>query len=189
MHSTSAITIPEPLHDVFGERQSKLELGLILFLGASVSAAVIALSPSVGPELPVWRKALAWVIFADVVAGAFANFSRGTSAYYAARPRNRWIFIAIHVHLLAIAWLLQAPMLPALGCWAYTMVAASITNLLIGHAHQKFVGAALMGIGLLGLVMMPVASPFMVAASLLFLVKVAFSFAVDHYEDAPGGQR
>ena len=177
----NAIAVPGFLHDVFGEQQSLLELLAIIVLGTSITLAVVPGDQHDYAGVAAWRKMVAWVIFADIAAGSVANFSRGTNDYYAARATNRWIFISIHVHLLAIAWLLNVSMTPALACWAYTIVSAIIVNTLAGHRHQTFVAACFVIAGLIGLMFLAQDSLTLTAASLLFLVKVTFSFAVNHY--------
>ncbi|AWY01592.1 hypothetical protein A8139_17690 [Marinomonas primoryensis] len=52
-----------------------------------------------------------------VLAGCIANFSFGTNEFYSKRPKNRLIFISIHIHILVIAWLLSEPMGAALIVW------------------------------------------------------------------------
>lgn len=184
----STIAIPSFLHDVFGERQSPFELSAIIAVGLATTLAAIALAAPQAAEVAQWKLVVAWIIFADVVAGAVANFSRGTSGYYAARPKNRWVFIAIHVHLLAMAWLLAAPMLPAVACWLYTVLSATVVNSLAGDRRQCFVAGCLLVVGFSVLLLQPMASTFMLLASALFLFKVSYSFAVDHYGDVRKGE-
>ncbi|OCP01781.1 MULTISPECIES: hypothetical protein [unclassified Ensifer] len=172
---------PSQLHDVFGEEQPPAYLAAILLVGIG-AAAVFALSA--GPmlqELAWWRAALALVLVLDIAAGCVANFTPSTNDFYAARPRNRWIFIAIHVHIIAVALIIGSGLAPAIAVWAYTIAAATIVNLLAGRAQQTFVGGLLLAVGLTGLPLLPGLTPAMVAVAGLFMLKVLFSFAVDHY--------
>ncbi len=98
----TAVTIPAWLHDVFGERQNIAELTSTVCFAGVVTALLALEAPAPWETVSPWRMWLALVIIFDVAAGCAANFTRGTNDFYAARPRNRWLFIAIHVHLLAV---------------------------------------------------------------------------------------
>ncbi|WP_065376285.1 hypothetical protein [Ensifer adhaerens] len=176
-----SLRIHPQLHDVFGEEQPPAYLLAILLFGVGV-AATFALSA--GPmlaELAWWRAALALVLVLDIAAACVANFTPSTNDFYAARPRNRWIFIAIHFHVVFVALLVGTGFGAAVAVWAYTIAGAAVVNLLAGSAAQTFVGGLLLAVGLTGLPLLPGLSPAMAAVSALFMLKVLFSFAVDHY--------
>ncbi len=171
---------PSWLHDVLGEEPSAAEIAAILAFAIPAATVSLALAR---PQVAPWRVALAWLLLADIAAGCVANFTRSTNDFYAARPRNRWLFIAVHVHLPVFAWLVGTPASSAwcvAAAWCFTIAAASIVNALAGRATQVFVGGLLLSIGLAAIAAMPVTALVRVAAA-LFLTKVAYSFAVDHF--------
>lgn len=174
------IQIPKALHEVFGERQSLIEI-IFTILFAIVGSLLIyfQLFREVANS-DTWKVIIGFILIADVLAGCVANFSRGTNQYYADRPQSRLVFIAIHIHLLVIAWLLSAPFTYAIIIWAYTIFAALIVNALKGRPIQLFISATLMCSGLLILMSLPMPIWFMVTC-VFFMMKVMFSFAVDHY--------
>jgi hypothetical protein len=179
------VRIPESLHEVLGERQSQLEVAVVAVFGLAVSAWILMAGRDLLIGVPVWRAVLAGLLILDVAAGAAANVTRGTNRYYARRPRHRLVFIAVHVHLLAIAWLLEAPLGPAAVVWAFTIVAALVVNQLSGSRLQTFVGGIGLALGIVLVVMMtPSMGSTLAAVAALFLMKVAFAFAVDHYQDS-----
>jgi hypothetical protein len=172
------IRIPGLLHDVLGERQSPLALVLVAapcVLGLALWGQVIVGSADVA----LWRKALALLLFIDIAAGAVANLTRGTNAFYAARPRNRWVFIAVHLHLIAFAALLALPLAPYVAVWAYTISATIILNLLATRQDQRVLAGALVAIGWMILPLMAL-EPVGLMASALFIFKLCFAFAVNH---------
>ncbi|MEI2296585.1 hypothetical protein [Ensifer sp. MJa1] len=176
-----SLRIHPHLHDVFGEEQPLVFLLAILLFGIGVAMVFAFSAWPLLVSLSWWRAVLALVLVLDIAAGCVANFTPSTNRFYAARPRNRWIFIAIHVHLVAVALLLGVDLGAPIAVWAYTIAAAVTVNLLAGHAAQAFVGGLLLAIGLAGLPLLPDLIPAMAAASGLFMLKVLFSFAVDHY--------
>lgn len=173
---------PPALHEVLGERFVPTQLATMLGFAALAATFVIVAFADLAP----WRLALAWLLVADIAAGCLANFTRSTNDFYAARPGHRWLFIAAHVHLLAVAWLLQIALPDAGWVWAYTIASAAVVNLLHGHASARFVAAALLGGAVLLIGWIDPAGPIFVLFTLFYL-KVAFAFALDHVApaDAP----
>lgn len=177
---------PAWLHDVVGEEPSAAEIAAILaFALPTATLALVFARPAVSS----WRIAIAWLLLADIAAGCVANFTRSTNDFYAARPRNRWLFIAVHVHLPVFAWLVQSsatsasPLWPVALIWSFTIAAASMVNLLAGREAQVFVAGLSLAIGLAITAAVPTSTVIRVAG-VLFLTKVAFSFAVDHFRSA-----
>lgn len=182
------VRIPAPLHEVLGEHQTRMELAVVATFGAAVTVLILLTHRDLLAGVATWRTLLAGALILDVAAGTAANLTHGTSRYYARRPRQRLVFIAVHVHLLAIAWLLGAPLGPAVAVWAYTILAALAVNRLCGSTRQTFVGGVGLALGLVFVVMLtPSLGPLLAAVAALFLIKVAFAFAVDHYRDSQVG--
>jgi len=170
------VVIPPALHDVLGKYQSQSSLVLV---GSVAVIAVIATTPALA-NVPLWRGALAALLIADIAAGAIANVTEGTNDHYASRPRSRWVFLGVHLHLPIVALLLGAPVMPALVVWATTIAAGSIVNLLAGRASQRVAaGAAFTAIVCLVLIF-PEQPPELMVVSVLFAFKVVYAFAVDH---------
>ena len=180
------IRVPAILHDVFGERQSWGEIAAVLGVGLAVAGTLFLAFPAWTSELAWWRSLLAFLLCFDVAAGSVANFTRGTNDYYAQRPRHRWIFIAVHVHLPALAWLLSVDLLPAVAAWAYTIAGAALVNALHGHPRQTFVAAVLWVLGLTLVIGFGGFTPPFLIIAVLFLTKVLYGFAVDHYRNDRG---
>lgn len=178
-----SIKIPSLLHEVLGERQSRSGLVLVGLLSAALALLWLPAIAHQG-DLALWRKVLAGLLLLDIAAGAAANLTAGTNAFYASRPAHRWGFIAIHIHLPLMATLLGLPLAPYLLVWAYTIAAAVVVNLLQGHPAQRLVAGGLLCLGLMALPLLALDGLGM-AASLLFLFKVAYAFAVNHAPEQP----
>lgn len=175
------IKIPAYLHEVFGERQTAGHIAAIVLFGAGMTAVWCAVFPSMLTETAPWRTALALLLIFDVCAGCIANFTPSTSNYYALRRKHRLVFIAVHVHVLLIAWLLEQEAWHAIAVWGYTVVGATIVNALIGRPSRTVIAAWLLAAGMSGILMLPGISIPMAIAYQLFLLKVLYGFAVDHY--------
>jgi hypothetical protein len=138
-------------------------------------------------DLPIWRSAIAYLLIVDIFAGCIANFTRSTNNHYAARDNERLVFIAIHLHILIVAWLLGISLWYAFVVWGYTIAGAFVVNAFKHSRFQIFVGGMLLSIGI-ALVALGIDVPkYFLVISLLFMMKVLFSFAVDHYGQAETG--
>ncbi|MHA6531651.1 hypothetical protein [Paenibacillus sp. BAC0078] len=178
------VRIPSFLHDIFGEKQSIATIAAILLFGASLTAVLYLVFPEMTANLPVWRTILALVLLFDIFSGCIANFTASTSNFYAVRRTNRIVFIAIHFHIVLVAILLNTNIWHSIAVWAYTIAGAFIVNAVIGRPSQVFVAGLLLSLGMGCLPMLPDIQPYMLTACLLFMLKVLFSFAVDHYRTA-----
>ncbi len=172
--------VSKSLHEVFGEHQTALEVSVTLLVSLLGTALIYFFLYEGSADIHLAALILGFILLWDVLAGCIANFTQGTNAYYAKRSTARWVFIAIHVHIMMIAWLLDGPLEASVIVWGYTMVSAIVVNVLAGHTLQLFTAASLVcvGIFLILLLAMPM---WLVAASLFFLVKVVLSFGVNHY--------
>ena len=174
------LTIPSWLHDVFGEQQQPFELVGIIAFGLGVPVAAVLLAPAAFAEVPIWRSALALLLIADIAAGCIANLTAGTNDFYAARPRNRLVFLAVHVHILAVALLLNLDMVMAAAIWAYTIAGGVAVNALPRGSRQRVAAGLLFAVGGSALIFLAGQSTLLAAVGLLFMLKVMVNFAVDH---------
>jgi hypothetical protein len=176
------IRMPSYLHDVFGESQTIGELLAVLLFGVGFTTLLFFAYPEMTEGLPLWQSLIAYLLVVDIFAGCIANFTRSTNDYYAARPKHRLAFIAIHVHILIVAWLLEMELWNAILVWGYTIAGAFVVNALKENQFQKFVAGVLLALGISITVLGTEIPKYFLVISLLFMVKVLFAFAVDHYD-------
>lgn len=175
MHS---FKVPKFLFEVFGEKQSLIEVAGTIGFALIGTFVIYLMSEKVTLD---WQSTIAYLLIADILAGCIANFTYGTNDFYRKRPANRLIFIAIHIHIIVIAWLLSEPLTPILIVWAYTIMSALLVNYLHNNKLQKFIAANLMCYGLILLVYLALPM-WLLLVSIFFMIKVLFSFSVDHFQ-------
>lgn len=181
------IRIPSFLRDVFGESQTLGELLATMLFGVGLATSLFFAFPEMTQGLPLWRSIIAYLLVVDIFAGCIANFTRSTNNHYAARDKERLLFIAIHIHILIVAWLLGIGLWYAAVVWGYTIVGALVVNAFKGSQFQAFVGGVLLSTGIAIIVLTVEVPKYFLVISLLFMVKVLFSFAVDHYGQVQPG--
>ncbi len=178
------INIPPFLHDVLGETQTVGEVLAIAVFGFGLATLLFFAFPEMTQGLPLWRSAIAYLLAVDIFAGCVANFTYSTSNHYAASNKKRLVFIAFHVHILIVAWLFGVDFTPAIIIWGYTITGAIVVNALNGNQLQLFVAGVLLAAGISMTVLWMETPKYFLVISLLFMMKVMFSFAVNHYGKA-----
>ena len=173
--------MPAYLHEVFGERQSIGVIGIILLFGAGITFGLYVIFPELVQSVPLWRSVLALLLIFDIIACSISNFTKSTNNYYAERRNLRLVFISVHVHIVLIALLLEVDYLNSSVVWAYTIGGAFIVNALSGRRSQRFVAAMLLTAGIAFIPLLPDMQTYMLTVCLLFMLKVLYGFAVDHY--------
>jgi len=176
----SIIQVPKVFHEVFGESQTRLEVSLRLVFAVLGCCFLYAFHLPRNADVSGLFLILGFILIGDILAGCIANFTRGTNNYYANRLNSRWVFIAIHFHIIAIAWLLDGSLMKSAIVWGFTITSAIIVNLLNNNQHQLFIAANLVCLGILLISILDMPMLFMIV-SLFFIIKVVLSFAVNHY--------
>lgn len=176
------VKIPSQLREVLGTHQSGIALssiGLMTLFGCYVVYVLFVRQHSL-PDVAWWQLAIGDLLIIDVIAGCVANFTKGTNDYYKARSQSRWVFIAIHVHIIVIAWAYNIALNESAIIWGYTVVTAAILNTLYGHKSQALIAIVfvLLGAGVIASLSSPL---WFQCIAGLFLVKVCYAFSVDHY--------
>lgn len=180
------IRMPRFLHEVFGERQYPAELAVTLLAGIAVPAGLIFFR-----ALPVviasWRIVVSLIFVFDIAAGVVANLSEGTNEFYKTKPKMRIIFPLLHWHLVVLFALLGYRIVPALVLTGYALGASLVVNGWYGSPRQRVLAGALVVLGVIPSLLSGL-PPLGLIVTVLFIIKLVFSFSVDHYSGAPRGK-
>ena len=176
------VKIPKYLQELFGEEITRTELFLILFSSITVSTLLLLFTFDEWGKLAQWRQILLVLLTLDITGGVVANFSVSTNNYYKTRPKARLKFILFHVQPLLLAFLLSSNYVTSVAVLVYTLMAAIGINYLYRNPTQKVIAATLIFIGITVLLLFVIASVLILALFAMHIFKVAFAFAVDHYQ-------
>jgi hypothetical protein len=177
----TTIQIPKFLHELFGTQQNRSELVLIILFTITSTLLVAWLTASYWQTLTWYQNLVLWLLFLDISGGVVANLSEGTNNYYNARPKARWLFIAIHIQPLLLAIVLESPIQIALAVWLYTLISASIINHLRAMVYHRLLAGALLATAIIIYVLNGVTLPIPITLIyILYMMKVIYSFSVDH---------
>ncbi|MCJ8313154.1 MAG: hypothetical protein HRU38_13615 [Saccharospirillaceae bacterium] len=186
MWLTKDINIIKSMHDVFGLKQSVFSILAIFSFSLLSSIWLLFIGWDFFSELTLWKTIIALVVILDINAGLIANFTKGTNDFYQNNPKNRWVFISIHIHILIVAWLFEIENYAAvIISWAATILVASMINMLKNSAWvslHRIVAAMCLGLGLILIMSLNWSNLLLQIVVMLFYIKVAYSFSVNHYE-------
>jgi hypothetical protein len=175
------IQIPKFLHELFGTQQNRSELILIILFTITSTLLVAWFTIPYWQTLTWYQNLVLWLLFLDISGGVVANLSEGTINYYNARPKARWLFIAIHIQPLLLAFVLESPIYVALAVWLYTLISASLINHLRAMIYHRLLAGALFATAIIIYVLSGVSLPIPITLIyMLYMMKVIYSFSVDH---------
>jgi hypothetical protein len=176
------IKMPTYLHDVFGEEITAAELWMILTVSTGTTMTLFAFTQDEWSLLPLWKIVPLFLLIFDIMAGFIANLTFSTNNFYRDRPKNRLVFIILHIQPLIFSFLMNGYLLACFVIWVHTLVSALLVNRMQKYPAQKPLAGGLVAIGLLVLLLNSAALPLLLIFSLAFFqLKVIYSFAVDHH--------
>ncbi|WP_221567117.1 hypothetical protein [Alkalihalobacillus sp. TS-13] len=176
------VKVPAFLHELFGQRISLLELWLTVLFCTGMTLSILILTYGEWQHLSFWQVIIFTILIVDITGGVVANLSFSTNSYYKMNSNRRWIFILIHVQPIIIAWLLGGYYMVSFTVWAFTIGSAFTVNTMINHDGQRTIAIFLSVSGVSMLLLLSEAVPKVLLAVLsLYMFKVIYCFAVDHY--------
>ncbi len=180
--------IPSALFPIHGKTPAQLDLLLVHGLGLSFAAALLL---AFGAELSLLQGAALFILAWDMTGGVIANATRSTNDWYADQsPWVRRIFVIAHIYqpLLAMWAFPRANPFVFIGLYLFVLVSAlPLLNFNERPDVQKPLAMGLLAAGLLLFSLLPAGEPALAWFPLVYLVKLIYSFAVDHYSTAALG--
>ena len=175
------ITIPRMLHEVHGERASLLDVILPHSLSILASCYFLTIPPGMGFGLV--KSVLLFILTYDLIGGVIANFSEGTSRFYAESTIRRFKFIALHILQPTIMWyLFRDHQIVILIISVYVVGSALIVNQIRSLRNQLIVSGTLVVIGIFIFQLLIGEAPFTLQFLLVaFILKLPLAWAVRWY--------
>ncbi|MEO1053613.1 MAG: hypothetical protein AAFX87_23460 [Bacteroidota bacterium] len=177
----NTIKIPKALREVHGERAAILDV--ILPHSLSIISSIYLLTIAPGIDFGLTKSILLFILTYDLIGGVIANFSEGTSRFYAESTGRRFKFIALHVLQPAIMWyLFQDHQTVILTISAYVVGSAIIVNQIGSLRNQLVVSGAMVVAGIFICQLLIGDAPFTLQFLLTaFILKLPLAWAVRWY--------
>ncbi len=176
------LKVPKIFHELHGEETNIAELLLIYGIALAAPAILYYTTRTGLPELPRWRTFLLFIMVADLAGGIIANLTYGTTAFYEKKQWRKVVFILLHVAHPAIIWLLTKTQLPFLIYTAgITLFFSFVTAFAFRQPRQQFAGFIFLCSAVAFSFILFGTTPFFRVVSILYMLKLIYSFSVDHY--------
>lgn len=176
------IKVNKHFQEALGEFQTKSQLALIIGFSIIASGFTFWSGQDVFLHLVWWKQVLVALLVIDIFAGYIANATEGTDNYYAQSAKRRWVFIAIHIHIIVLSWcFVWQDILPVLSVWIFTIGSSTVINVFrIQNFHKPF-AIFCVGIGVFVLYSFDWNNSILKITSFFFLMKVVLSFSIHHF--------
>jgi hypothetical protein len=172
------IAIPGPLRLLHGESATVFDLLLVYAVGIASGVLALVFAQSRVAALEWWKGLLLFLVALDVCGGAVACFTSSTARYYEERAQLCWVFIFIHFVEPGILFLLFDG---RLGYWiflyVFTAAAASLVNVITNPGRRQVVAVGCVALGIMILLPVGVATPFLVWFGPVYMIKLILAFA------------
>jgi len=172
------IAIPGPLRFLHGESATVFDLLLVYAVGIASGILALVFAQSRVAAMEWWKALLLFLVALDVCGGAVACFTTGTTRYYEDRPQLRWVFIFVHFVEPAILFALFDG---RLGYWiflyVFTAAAAALVNVIAEPRRREVVAGVCVALGIMILLPVGVATPFLVWFGPVYMIKLIIAFA------------
>ena len=176
------LVIPAFLHEFHGRRSTRFDIALVYCAGALAAVCAVVLATRAGGSLSsssVGFFVLIALLGVDIGGGVAANFTRGTSEYYAESSRRRFVFIALHIlQPLAFAWIFPYALL-WIACVCGGVLASTLAvNAVREYERQRTLAATLVLVLCGVIALAPIDDAALSFLVTLYALKLVLAFAV-----------
>ena len=177
------VQVPKFFHEILGKETTLMELMIIILFTLIASSGVLIITANEWQVLKVYQIIVLVILMLDIYGGVIANFTYSTNKQYSSGSnKSRLIFLAIHIQPIILTLVLGQFLIASLIVWSITIAGALIVNAYKGRDIQYVVGGLVMVINILILILFLSYLPkYLLILYMFYVVKVCFSFAVDHY--------
>jgi hypothetical protein len=172
------IKVHRSLRELFGRETSTFDL-LAIVIG-SVSLAGLTLWFKWNADFSVIKKTVLTILALDIGGGAVANFTTGTTNFYAESLRKRYLFVLFHlIQPSILIWIFPSELTAMLGVSLFTLISSIIVLNTKKQYHQRVVGITLL---LLSFILTPLLNYTDSLAQLImqfFSIKLILAFSVN----------
>lgn len=176
--NTKQVSIPRFFHEIHGRTQTSVDL--LLTYSAGFLAAIPIVANAILAQFTLAQISLLLILTLDIACGVVANFTEGTSAYYAESSSRRWIFLVLHiVQPCLLVWLFPQDQSAILALGALTLTSGCVVNLLQSITIQRVSAMTLLIVAVMCMVyIIPDSRKILLILMFLYSTIIILAFAV-----------
>lgn len=171
------IKIPLFLQELHGKEATIADL-IFTYLTALVATGLILYS-ACDIHMGVFKFIILGLLAFDLSGGVVANFTQGTTDYYAESPKRRYVFMGLHlIQPIVMAWIFPEDWASIYVAASYTLLATIVASSLKEEGKQRVLAGVLVTMGLSIVFLMSPESKVVHFMLVLFIVKLILAFSV-----------
>jgi hypothetical protein len=172
------IQVHKFLFELFGRETTTFDL-LAIVIG-SLSVAGLTLILKWNSDISNFKLIILTILALDIAGGVVANFTTGTTNYYAESLRKRYFFVLFHLLQPSILiWIFPNDLQAILGVSIYTLTSSIVVLNIRKHYHQRIVAITLLLLSFMLSIRLNYSDPLLQIVMQLFSIKLILAFSVN----------
>ena len=172
------IQVHKFLFELFGRETTTFDL-LVIVIG-SLLVAGLTLILKWNSDISNFKLIMLTILSLDIAGGVIANFTAGTTNYYAESLRKRYFFVLFHLLQPSILiWIFPNELRPILVISVFTLISSIIVLNLNKHYTQRITAITLLLLSFILSILLNFSDPLTQLLMQLFSTKLILAFSVN----------
>jgi hypothetical protein len=165
-------------HELFGRETTTFDLLAIVISSFSVAGLTLALKWNA--DISIFKLIMLTILSLDIAGGVVANFTTGTTNYYAESLRKRYVFVLFHLLQPSIlTWIFPNELQAILGISIFTLISSIIVLNINKHYTQRITAIILLLLSFILSILLNYSDPLLQIVMQLFSIKLILAFSVN----------
>jgi membrane glycosyltransferase len=172
------IQVHKFLVELFGRETTTFDLLAIVI--ASLSFAGLTLVLKWNANISIFKLIILTILTLDIAGGVVANFTTGTTNYYAESLRKRYFFVLFHLLQPSILiWIFPNELQAILGISIFTLISSIIVLNTKKHNTQRITAITFLLLSFILSIFLNYSDPLLKLFMQLFSIKLILAFSVN----------
>ena len=172
------IQVHKFLFELFGRETTTFDLLAIVI--SSLSFAGLTHMLKLNTDISNFKLIILTILALDIAGGVVANFTTGTTNYYAESLRKRYFFVLFHLLQPSILiWIFPNELQAILGLSIFTLISSIIVLNIKKYNTQKIVAITLLLLSFMLSILLNYSDPLLQIVMQLFSIKLILAFSVN----------
>ena len=165
-------------HELFGRETTTFDLLAIVI--SSLSFAGLTLLLKLNTDISNFKLIILTILALDIAGGVVANFTTGTTNYYAESLRKRYFFVLFHLLQPSILiWIFPNEIQAIMGISIFTLLCSFIVLNINKHYTQRITAIILLLLSFILSILLNYSDPLLQIVMQLFSIKLILAFSVN----------
>jgi hypothetical protein len=172
------IQVHKFLFELFGRETTTFDV-LAIVIG-SLSVAGLTLILKWNSNISIFKLIILTILTLDIAGGVVANFTTGTTNYYAESLRKRYFFVLFHLLQPSILiWIFPNELQAILVISIFTLISSIIVLNINKHYTQRITAITLLLLSFVLSILLNYSDPLLQIIMQLFSIKLILAFSVN----------